>query len=140
MPRMVFINLPVADLARSMAFYEALGFTNNPQFTNEKAAAMVWSESIYVMLLTHDFWKTFTTKTIPDGKTNAQVMLALNLDDRAAVDAMIETAAAHGGVPDCNPKQDYDFMYGRDFEDPDGHIWEPHWLDPQAMQNNATDK
>lgn len=129
MPRMIFVNLPVADLKRSMVFYEALGFTNNPQFTNDKAAAMMWSDAIYVMLLTHDFWKTFTTKEIPDARKSAQLMLAISLDSREEVDRMTELAGQHGGVADCNPLQDHGFMYGRDFEDPDGHIWEPNWMD-----------
>lgn len=132
MSKMIFVNLPVADLPKSMAFYEAIGFTNNPQFTNERAAAMAWSDEIVVMLLTHDFWKTFTSKTIPDATKSAQVMLCVSMDGRGEVDAIVSAAQAAGGKPDPNPTQDMGFMYGRSFEDPDGHIWEPMWMDPKV--------
>jgi predicted lactoylglutathione lyase len=132
MPRMIFVNLPVSDLAASMAFYEALGFTNNPQFTDATAACMVWSEAIYVMLLTHDKWRSFTDRPIaPAG--SSEVSLALALDSREAVDAMIEAAAANGGIGDANPVQELGFMYGRDLTDPDGHVWGPFWMDMTAM-------
>ena len=132
MSKMIFVNLPVADLARSMAFYEEIGFTNNPQFTNDQAAAMMWSDAIAVMLLSHDFWRTFTDKTIPDAKVSAQVMLCVSMEGREAVDAIVAATAAAGGRADPNPKQDMGFMYGRSFEDPDGHIWEPMWMDPKV--------
>ena len=131
MSKMIFVNLPVADLPKSKAFYEALGFTNNPQFTNDQAASMMWSDTIVVMLLTHDFWKTFTTKAIPNAKESAQVALCINLDDRAAVDAITEAAGRSGGTADQSPAQDHGFMYQRSFEDPDGHNWEPMWMDPK---------
>ena len=130
MTKMIFVNLPVADLPKSKAFYEALGFVNNPQFTNDQAASMAWSDTIFVMLLTHDFWKTFTTKTIPNARESAQVALCINLDDRAAVDAITDTAGRSGGKADQSPPQDHGFMYQRSFEDPDGHAWEPMWMDP----------
>jgi uncharacterized protein len=130
MPKMIFVNLPVADLPRSRAFYEAIGFTNNPQFTNEAAAAMVWSDTIYVMLLTHDFWKTFTTKEIPDAHVSAQMALCVTFDSREEVDAITTAAGAAGGAADSSPPQDHGFMYQRSFEDPDGHAWEPVWMDP----------
>lgn len=132
MPRMIFVNLPVADLAASMKFYEALGFHNNPQFTDATAACMVWSDTIYAMLLTHDKWKTFTTRPMCPS-TSSEVSLALSMDDRGAVDAMNTAAAAHGGTADINPVQDLGFMYGRDFTDPDGHVWGPFWMDMTAM-------
>ncbi len=132
MARMIFVNLPVTDLAASMAFYEALGFTNNPQFTDETAACMVWSETINVMLLTHDKWRTFTTRPIPPN-TSSEVLLAISLDSREAVDAMNEAAAAHGGTADINPKQDLGFMYNRNLSDPDGHVWEAFWMDMSAV-------
>ena len=132
MPRMIFVNLPVSDLPASMAFYEALGFKNNPQFTDETAACMGWSEAIHVMLLTYDKWRTFTSRPIPPS-TSSEVSLALSLDSREAVDAMIAAAAAHGGIADVNPTQDLGFMYGRDLTDPDGHIWGPVWMDLSAM-------
>lgn len=132
MTQMIFVNLPVADLARSMAFYEAIGFTNEPNFTNEKAACMKLSDEIFVMVLTHDFWKTFTDKAIPDPRASAQVLLAISRESREAVDTIVDAAGAAGGRADCNPKQDYGWMYGRSFEDPDGHIWEPNWMDLEA--------
>ena len=132
MSKMIFVNLPVADLPKSMAFYEALGFTNNPQFINDKAAAMAWSDEIVVMLLTHEFWKTFTSKAIPNAKESAQVLLCLSMDGREAVDAMVGDANRAGGKIDPTPVQDMGFMYGRSFEDPDGHIWETMWMDPKV--------
>ncbi len=132
MPRMIFVNLPVADLAASIAFYEALGFTNNPQFTDATAACMVWSEAIHVMLLTHGKWRSFTDRPIPPAGSS-EVSLALALDGREAVDAMIAAAAANGGTGDINPVQDLGFMYGRDLTDPDGHVWGPFWMDMSAM-------
>jgi predicted lactoylglutathione lyase len=132
MPRMIFVNLPVTDLAASMAFYEALGFTNNPHFTDETAACMVWSEAINVMLLTHEKWRTFTSRPIPP-KTSSEVLLAISLDSREAVDAMNETAARNGGTADINPRQDLGSMYNRNLADPDGHVWEAMWMDPAAI-------
>lgn len=132
MTQMIFVNLPVTNLEKSMKFYEAIGFTNNPMFTDETAACMVLSDAIYVMLLTHPKWQSFTDKAILDAKASAQVMLCVSRDNRKAVDDITEAAAGAGGRADCNPKQDYGFMYGRSFEDPDGHIWEPMWMDPQA--------
>lgn len=138
MTQMIFVNLPVADLETSKAFYEAIGFTNNPMFSDETAASMVLSDAIYVMLLTHPKWSGFTSKAIPDAKQSAQLMLAISRDDREAVDAITDKAARAGGTPDCNPRQDYGFMYGRSFEDPDGHIWEPFWMDPQAAADGPS--
>lgn len=132
MTRMIFVNLPVTNLEASMAFYEALGFTNNPQFTDETAACMVWSETINVMLLTHDKWRTFTDRPIPPS-TASEVMLAISCDSREAVDRMNE-AAAHGGTADINPKQDYGWMYNRNLADPDGHVWEAMWMDMAAAE------
>jgi len=132
MPRMIFVNLPVSNLDASKKFYEALGFTNNPQFTDATAACMVWSEAIHVMLLTHEKWNSFTTRPIAPS-TSSEVSLALALDDRDAVDAFNATAAANGGTGDINPVQDHGFMYGRDVADPDGHVWGPFWMDMAAM-------
>ena len=137
MSKMIFVNLPVRDLAKSMAFYEALGFTNEPRFTHETAAAMVWSDSIFVMLLTHEKWQSFTDRPIPPTSAS-EVSLALAMEDRAAVDAMIAAAAAHGGTADINPVQDHGFMYGRDLLDPDGHVWGPFWMDPAVANGEAT--
>ena len=135
MDRTIFVNLPVADLASSTAFYEGIGFVKNDKFSNELASGMIWTDTIHVMLLTHEFWKTFTDKQIPDASKVAQVLLCLGLESRAAVDAMVERAAAiPGGRADPTPTQDMGFMYGRSFEDPDGHIWEISWMDPEAME------
>ena len=132
MPKMIFVNLPVKDLKRSMAFYEAVGAANNPQFTDETAACMVFSDTIHVMLLTHDKWRQFTSKTIPDAHTSAQVPLCLSEDSKADVSARVTKAAGPGGKADPTPTQDYGFMYGRSFEVPDGHIWEVMWMDVKA--------
>lgn len=129
---MIFINLPVVNLKASMAFYEALGFENNPQFTDETAASMVWSEAIHVMLLTHDKWRTFTDRPIPP-KTSSEVLLALSCDNREAVDKLNELAAMNGGTADINPKQDLGLMYNRNLADLDGHVWEMFWMDMSAM-------
>ena len=132
MPRIIFVNLPVSNLDASKKFYEALGFNNNPQFTDATAACMVWSDTIHVMLLTHDKWNTFTTRPICPN-TSSEVSLALALDDREAVDAFNAAAAANGGTGDINPIQDLGFMYGRDVADPDGHVWGPFWMDMAAI-------
>lgn len=132
MPKMIFVNLPVADLGVARRFYEALGFTNNPGFSDDTAACMVWSETINVMLLTHAKWRTFTSRPIPPA-TSSEVMLALSCDSRDEVDAINLAAAATGGKADVNPAQDLDFMYNRNVADPDGHVWEAIWMDPSAL-------
>ena len=138
MPQMIFVNLPVTDLDRSKAFYEAVGAVNNPAFTDETAACMVVAEgSIHVMLLTHAKWADFTTKTIPDAHTTAQVLLCVSADSREEVDGQVDKAARAGGKADPTPTQDFGFMYGRSFEDPDGHIWEVMWMDPTAIPTDA---
>ena len=133
MNRMIFVNLPVRDLPKSKAFYEAIGATNNPQFTDETAACMVFSDTINVMLLTHAKWATFTSKPIADARKASEVMLALTCDSRDAVKTMAEAAGKAGGVADSNPPKDYGFMLNRNFEDPDGHVWEAFWMDPKGM-------
>lgn len=138
MAQMIFINLPATDLPASMRFYEAVGFTNNPQFTNDQAAAMAWSDTIIVMLLTHDFWKTFTSKAIPDAHNTAQVLLALSHDSQDSVEDIVGKAVAAGGKADPTPKQDLGFMYGRSFEDPDGHIWENAYMNMAAVPEGET--
>ncbi|HZG47184.1 MAG TPA: VOC family protein [Allosphingosinicella sp.] len=139
MAKTIFVNLPVTDLQRSMRFYEAVGAANEPKFTNEGAAMMRFSDEVNVMLLTHDFWRTFTSKTIPDARTTAQVLLCLSADSPAAVDAQVEAARAAGGIIDPTPKQDMGgMMYGRSFEDPDGHIWEVMWMDTKATEQGAS--
>lgn len=129
----IFVNLPVADLKRSMKFYEAIGFRNNPQFTDETAAGMVLSEHIYVMLLTHAKFKSFLAGPMADARKETGVLNALGYDSRAEVDRVTAAAIAHGGV-EYRPPQDHGFMYGRAFADPDGHVWEPFWMDPRTVQ------
>jgi len=132
MTKMIFISFPVSDLQASIAFYKALGFQQNPQFSDDSGVCMVWSEAIYAMLLTHAKWRTFTERPLPPPGT-AGVMLSLAVDSRDAVDAMNRAAAAHGGQADVNPVQEQGTMYGRDLADPDGHLWGPFWMDPAAM-------
>lgn len=137
MPRMIFINLPVTDLARSIAFYEAVGATRNPQFSDDTAACMVISDTIFVMLLTHPKFASFTPRPIA-GRATAEVLLALSCDSRQAVLDHLDAAVKAGGKPDPTHTQDYEgFMYGRSFEDPDGHIWEIFWMDPAAAGQSA---
>ncbi|HYG47967.1 MAG TPA: VOC family protein [Allosphingosinicella sp.] len=132
MPRMIFVNLPVADLDRSVAFYKAIGAEQNQQFTDETAAMMVFSDAIHVMLLTHDKFRQFIgAKRIADAHETVQVLLALSCDGRAGVDSITERAVAAGGREARN-KEDHGWMYGRAFEDPDGHTWEPAWMDVEA--------
>lgn len=138
MARMIFINLPVTDLDRSVRFYEAIGATKNPDFSNDQAAMMVLSDTIHVMLLTHPFYSSFTAKPIADPRATSQVLLCLSADSREHVDQTLAAVTAAGGQTDLGLKQDsYDFMYGRDFEDPDGHSWEVMWMDPAAMKAAA---
>lgn len=132
MSRMLFISLPVTDLATSVAFYEALGFGQNAAFSDASSACMVWSEAIHVMLLTHAKWRTLTARPFPPAGS-AALMLSLALDSREAVDAINRSAAAHGGQADANPAEDLGFMYSRDLADPDGHLWGTFWMDPSAM-------
>jgi predicted lactoylglutathione lyase len=131
---MIFVNLPVTDLPRSVAFYEALGAEKNPKFSDDTAAMIVFSETIHAMLLTHAKYREFTTKQIADAHQTSQVLICLSADSRDDVDAMVANAEAAGAVLDPTPKQDYGFMYGRSFEDPDGHIWEVMWMDVAAAE------
>jgi len=128
MAKKIFINLPVADLGKSMDFYTKTGFTNNPVFTDETAACMVLSEEIYVMLLTHDKFSQFTDKKIIDAKSGIGVINSVSLDSRAEMDAMAEAALNAGGTEPSTPK-DYGFMQQRSFSDPDGNHWEVCYMD-----------
>jgi uncharacterized protein len=139
MARMIFVNLPVSELGRSIAFYEAIGARKEPKFSNEQAAMMVLSDTISVMLLTHGFYKGFIGKEIADAHATSQVLLALSCDSPGDVDAMVEAAASAGGKADPGPKQEMGgMMYGRSFEDPDGHHWEPMWMDAGAAEQGAS--
>jgi uncharacterized protein len=134
MSKLIFVNLPVSDLARATAFYEALGARKDERFCDGTASCMVFSETIHTMLLTHDKFRQFTPKPIADAKRTSEVLLCISADSRAEVDAMVGKAGAAGGSTDPGPKQDHGFMYGRSFEDPDGHIWEVMWMDLAAAQ------
>jgi predicted lactoylglutathione lyase len=132
MATQIFVNLPVKDLQRSMAFYTALGFSINPQFTNEKAACVVISETIYVMILTEHFFDTFLrNKTISDATKTSEVLLALSAPTREGGDDLAEKAFSAGGSTFRDP-DDHGFMYSRSFGDPDGHVWEVVWMDLNA--------
>jgi uncharacterized protein len=133
MARKMFVNLPVTDLVRTKAFYAALGFTFNPQFTNDMAACMIIGPDSCAMLLRHEFFGTFTKKAIADAHATTEVLVALSCETKAEVDAMLAQAIAAGGREPRDP-QDHGFMYARSFEDPDGHIWEPFWMDPAHVQ------
>ncbi|WP_295857526.1 VOC family protein [uncultured Xylophilus sp.] len=132
MGRMMFVNLPIRDMARSRAFFESLGFGFNPQFTNEMGACMVVSDPHnYVMLLVEPFFQTFTPKAIADATQTTEVLICLSCDSREEVDALVAKARAAGAtVP--RPPQDHGFMYGHGFTDLDGHMWELTYMDLSA--------
>ena len=139
MPKKIFINLPVTNLDRSVAFYEAIGGRKEPKFSNVQAAMIVLSDTIHVMLLTHDFYTTFSGKPIADAHKSSQVLIAISADGTGEVDATIDKASAAGGVADPGPKQEMGgLMYGRSFEDPDGHHWEVMWMDSSAAEQGAS--
>ncbi|MEZ2408302.1 hypothetical protein GGC47_002627 [Bosea sp. OAE752] len=133
MPQMIFLNLPVKDLPRSMAFFQALGFSFNPQFTDDTAACMVISDTIFAMLLTHAKFESFSPKPIADTNESIEVLTCLSRESRADVDAIVKAAVAAGGST-YNAPQDHGFMYGHGFRDLDGHVWEVMWMDPAAVQ------
>ncbi|QOG07044.1 VOC family protein [Aureimonas sp. OT7] len=137
MPMMIFVNLPVRDLAKSKQFYAAVGARNEPRFTDDTAAMMVLSETISIMLLTHERFRDFTPKEIADARKVSEVLIALSADSRDAVDATIDRAVKAGGTADPSPTQDYGFMYGRSYEDLDGHIFEVMWMDASALERPA---
>ncbi len=128
MSKKIFINLPVADLKKSIDFYSAIGFVNNPQFTDDTAACMVLTEEIFVMLLTHDKFKTFTSKEIADTKKTTAVINSLSVDSNAEVNQFAEKAVAAGGT-EPNKARDYGFMLQRSIEDLDGNLWEVLYMD-----------
>ena len=127
-PQMIFVNLPVQDLERSKAFFATLGYSFNPAFTDENAACMVISESIFVMLLATPFFKQFTNKPVADAHQQTEVITCLSADSRKAVDAMVDKALA-AGASEPQPARDYGFMYQRGFQDLDGHLWEIAHMD-----------
>jgi uncharacterized protein len=139
MPRMIFINLPVADVAKATVFYEAIGFEKNEAFSDAQASAMVWSDAIQVMLLDHAFYATFTDKRIIDASTESGVLLCLSFDNRESVDDIQRRAVAAGGR-ETRAIEDQGFMYGGAFDDPDGHGWETVWMDAEAAAVNPAEQ
>ena len=132
MPRNLYVNLPVKDLARSVDFFEALDFSFNPKFTNENAACLVINERTGVMLLVESYFAGFTNKPVADARASTETLLALSLDSRAEVDEFMAKALAAGATPTTESK-DYGFMYQHGFADPDGHQWEVFWMDEAQM-------
>lgn len=132
----IFVNLPVQDLNKAMEFFRRLGFSFNAQFTDETAACMIVSEDIFVMLLTHDKFKSFTPKAICDATKNTEVLVCLSCETRERVDEMVRRAVAAGGTT-YNKPQDHGFMYGHGFQDLDGHIWEVIYMEPSAIKQQG---
>jgi predicted lactoylglutathione lyase len=133
MSRKIFVNLPVKDLDKSKQFFAKLGFSFNPQFTNEEGACMVISDDIYAMLLTTARFRDFTPGEVADANRATEVLLCLSCESRGEVDELTNRAVAGGGRT-FRPPQDHGFMYGRSFQDPDGHVWELVWMDPSAVK------
>jgi predicted lactoylglutathione lyase len=129
----IFVNLPVKDLNKSVAFFTQLGYRFNPQFTDDNATCMIISEDIFVMLLVEPFFKSFTKKEIADSTKTTESIICLSAESREAVDELVSKAVAAGGKTP-NEKQDQGFMYGHGFEDLDGHLWEVMWMDPSAVE------
>lgn len=136
MAKTIYVNLPVADVAKAAAFYEAIGFERNPEFSNAQAAALSWSDTIRVMLMSHDFFTQLSGRKVHDTHAGSTAMFALGLDTRAEVDAISEAAIAAGGREIHGP-EDEGFMYSRAFEDLDGHGFGPVWMDMSAMASAA---
>jgi len=137
MSKMIFVNLAVADLERSKRFYEGIGFRNEPKFTDDTAAMMSLSHEINVMIMTREKFLHFSPRPIANAREVAQVLLCYSADSRQAVDATIADVERAGGVIDPTPADDYGLMYGRSFEDPDGHLWQVMWMDPTAVEQGA---
>jgi uncharacterized protein len=133
MASQIFVNLPVKDLKKSIAFFTRLGYKFNPQFTDDTATCMIVSDNIFVMLLTHAKFKTFTPNAICDATKSTEVLLAVPVDSRGNVDSMVRNAVAAGGKT-FNKPQDHGFMYYHAYQDLDGHIWEVMWMDPSAAK------
>ncbi|MCX5147832.1 MULTISPECIES: VOC family protein [unclassified Streptomyces] len=133
MPTMIFVNLPVKDIDAAKAFWGKLGYSFNPQFSDESTGCLVISDTIFAMLMTEARFKDFATKEVADATKSTEVMLALSADSREKVDEVVDAALAAGGT-EPRPAQDLGFMYGRAFEDLEGHVWEYVWMDPAAVQ------
>ncbi len=132
MPKTIYVNLPVKDVAAATRFYAAIGCVRNPQFSDETSSSMVWSDTITFQLLATDYFATFTPKEVADAQRTSEVLLALTRDSRAEVDAIVDAAAAAGGRADIRPPSDLGWLYNRAFEDPDGHVFEAIWADMAA--------
>lgn len=130
MPTMIFVNVAVDDLATSKAFYEALGWSINPHFTDDNAACVVISDTIHLMVLVKPFFQQFTSKSIVDATVSNEMQLSLSADSKEEVDSMLAKALAAGGT--ASGSQDFGFMYSKSFDDPDGHHWDVMWMDPVA--------
>ena len=135
MKTQIFVNLPVKDLSRTVEFFNRLGFTFNPQFTDENATCMIINDNIFVMLLVEKFFKTFTKKEICDTTKNTEVIIALSTESREKVDEMMQNVFEAGGKESREP-QDHGWMYGRSFQDINGHLWEIIYMDEKALKNN----
>ena len=135
MATQIFVNLPVKDLQKSIAFFTRLGFKFNPQFTDENATCMIISDESFVMLLAEPYFKGFTPKPVADARKSTEVLVALSAENRGKVDAMVREALAAGGSSYAEPK-DHGFMYQHGFQDLDGHIWEVFHMDPSAMPSH----
>lgn len=136
MAKQIFVNLSVADLGRSMEFFTALGFAFDPRFTDQNAACLIIDENIYAMLLVEPFFRSFTKKSVADATASTEVILAMGVESRQRVDELVDTALVSGGHPSNDPI-DEGFMYGRSFQDPDGHLWEVMYMDLNAVPEPA---
>jgi predicted lactoylglutathione lyase len=134
--RKIFVNLAVKDLDKTVGFFTELGFSFDPRFTDEQATCMIVSDEAFVMLLVEDRFKDFTKKELADSRTQTEAILALSAESKEQVDELADKALEVGGAPANDPIQ-MDFMYGRSFQDPDGHLWEVMWMDPSALQEEA---
>jgi len=133
MPQMIFVNLPVSDLAAATRFYQAIGCSRNDAFSDHQSASMVWSDTITFQLLTREYFQTFAPRPVADAHSHCGVLLALTRDTREAVDGIAEAAASGGGKPDVRERMDMGWMYNRTFQDPDGHVFEAIWMDPKGI-------
>jgi hypothetical protein len=137
MTKRIFVNLPVRDLKAATTFYTALGGKLNPQFSGDQSSCMMLSDTIVVMLLTHEHYRQFTKRPIGDARRESQALIALSFESRDAVNATLDQTAAAGGRADPNPAQDHGFMFSRSVEDPDGNVWEIMWMDPAALAKST---
>jgi predicted lactoylglutathione lyase len=136
MARQLFVNLPVKDLDKTVEFFTALGFSFNPDFTDENATCMIVNDNAFVMLLVEAYFQTFTSKPVAEASAAAEVIMSFSLDSREAVDELVRKALTSGGAP-SQEAQDYGFMYNHSFQDPDGHLWEVFWMDPAGPPKDA---